>query len=245
MATDPADSSAQPDGEAAHFWDSHYRARHPTTEPRVNPQLAAAAELLPPGVALDLGCGEGGDTLWLAERGWKVTAVDISAIALERVAASASALGLSDRVVTERHDVSRSLPSGDFDLVCASYFHTPFAIPRHQILRTASQTLLPGGRLLVIDHGSIAPWSWNQDSRHFPTPHEVAAELALDPAEWSIERADMAHRQATGPGGTTAEVVDHVLMVHRADDRIDQPAGSAPQAAGRESIHPHQAENLR
>lgn len=245
MATYPADSSAQPDGESTHSWDSHYRARHPTTQPRVNQQLAAAAGLLPPGVALDLGCGDGGDSLWLAERGWRVTAVDISTIALERVAASASALGLSDRVVTERHDVSRSLPSGSFDLVCASYFHTPFAIPRNRVLRTAAQTLLPGGRLLVIDHGSIAPWSWNQDSRHFPTPHEVAAGLDLDPAEWSIERADMPHRQATGPGGTTAEVVDHVLMVHRADDRIDLAAGFAHQAAGHGSIHPHHAEDQR
>ena len=202
MPTDPSRTATQPDTEAERFWDDHYQARHPTTRPQVNPPLAAAAERLPPGRALDLGCGVGGDTLWLAERGWRVTAVDISATALERVAASASALGVSKRVLTEHHDVSRSLPSGDFDLMCASYLHTPFAIPRHQVLRTAAQNLVPGGRFLVIDHGSNAPWSWNQDTQaHFPTPHEVAAELASDPAEWSMELAEMPHRQAAGPEG--------------------------------------------
>ena len=84
--------------------------------------------------------------------------------------------------------------------------------------RTAAQNLVPGGRLLVIDHGSNAPWSWNQDTQaHFPTPHEVAAELASDPAEWSMELAEMPHRQAAGPEGCTAEVVDHVLLLRRRD----------------------------
>ncbi|GAA2120560.1 hypothetical protein GCM10009802_23320 [Streptomyces synnematoformans] len=64
---------------------------------------------------------------------------------------------------TERHDLARSFPSGTFDLVSAQYFQTPFALPRAAILRTAAPALHPGGRLLVVDHGSIAPWSWNQD----------------------------------------------------------------------------------
>lgn len=219
MTADPARTAARPDGEAAQFWERHYQARRPTVRPRVNPLLAATAETLTPGAALDLGCGTGGDTLWLAERGWRVTAVDISATALKRLVTSAGSLGLSDHVTAERQDLSRSFPSGTFDLVSAQYFHTPFATARHRILRTAAEALLPGGRLLVVDHGSIAPWSWNQDpSTHFPAPHEVAAELELHSAEWIIERADTPHRPALGPGGQTAEVVDHVLMVRRRDD---------------------------
>lgn len=225
--TDPARTIAQPEGEAAQFWESHYQAHRPTKRPHVNPLLATAAGLLPPGAALDLGCGTGGDTLWLAERGWRVTAVDISPTALEFVADIAGALGLSDRVVTECHDLSRSLPDGGFNLVSAQYLHTPVAIPRQRILRAAAETLVPGGRLLVVDHGSIAPWSWNQDPEtHFPTPRELAAELHLDPTEWLIERADMPHRQATGPDGQTAEVVDHVLMVRRRDRSREAPPPS-------------------
>nr|CAA9314462.1 MAG: Thioredoxin reductase [uncultured Nocardioidaceae bacterium] len=98
--------------------------------------------------------------------------------------------------------MSRSLPDGGFDLVSAQYLHSPVAIPRQRILRTAAETLVLGGRLLVVDHGSIAPWSWNQDPKtHFPTPQELATELQLDPTEWLIERADMPHRQPLGQTG--------------------------------------------
>lgn len=68
-----------------------------------------------------------------------------------------------------------------------------------------------------MDHGSTAPWSWDQDPDvRYPTPQEVAAGLALDPVTWRVERAEAALRTATGPDGRTAEVVDHVLLVHRA-----------------------------
>ena len=84
------------------------------------------------------------------------------------------------------------------------------------MLRTAAKSLNRGGTLAVVDHGSTAPWSWNQDPDvRYPTPREVASELALDPAEWSIERADASERQATGPDGRTAAVIDHVLVIRR------------------------------
>lgn len=179
-----------------------------------NPVMVEIASSLAPGTALDLGCGGGDDTLWLARAGWRVTAVDLSATATARLAQLARELGLDDRVHVERHDLASTFPEGGFDLVTALYFHSPFDLPRARVLRTAARALTPGGRLLVVDHGSIAPWSWNQDPDvHHPTPHEVAADLALDPAGWSIERADAPLRVATGPDGRTAEVVDHVLVI--------------------------------
>ena len=192
--------------EAAVFWDEQYRTPRP---PRVNPLLAEIAGDLPPGTALDLGCGAGGDALWLARHGWRVTAVDISANAVRRLAGTP--------VTALRMDLAEEFPGGTFDLVSAQYFHTPFELSRPTVLRTAAHALRPGGRLVVVDHGSTAPWSWQQDAdTHYPTPAEVFAELALEPDRWQVERADMPSRQATGPGGQTATVVDNVLVVRHA-----------------------------
>jgi SAM-dependent methyltransferase len=209
-------SAIDPSDESARFWDDHHQRHAPPVEPQVNARLAEIATDLAPGEALDLGCGPGGDSLWLARRGWRVTAIDISAVAIARLADRARSSGLVDRVTAKRHDLTQSFPAGRFDLVSAHYLHTPFDLPRERVLRTAAHALSPGGRLVVVDHGSIAPWSWNQDpDARFPSPMEIAAGLDLDHERWSVERADAPRRMATGPGGRTAEVVDHVLLVRR------------------------------
>ncbi|MHC5905331.1 class I SAM-dependent methyltransferase [Streptomyces sp. S6] len=202
--------------DAFAFWDGVYAGRLPADDPRPNARLTETVADLPPGDALDLGCGDGGDALWLAGRGWRVTAVDISAVAIERLTALARSRDLSGRVHAERHHLDESFPEGEFDLVTAHYLQTPSALDRVTALRKAAGSLRPGGRLLVVDHGSTAPWSWNQDPDiRYPGPDEIAAGLALDPAVWTTERADSPHRVATGPGGQTAEVVDHVLLIRR------------------------------
>ncbi|WP_158884827.1 SAM-dependent methyltransferase [Amycolatopsis anabasis] len=202
--------------DAVTFWDGVHAARPAATDPPPNGSLVDLAADLPPGAALELGCGNGGDALWLARRGWHVTAVDISAVATERLGARARSLGVGDRVAAECHDLHESFPRGRFDLVSAHYLHTPFALSRARVLRAAAHALRPGGRLLVVDHGSTAPWSWNQDPEaHYPTPREIAADLSLDPAGWAVERAEASRRLATGPGGRTAEVTDHILLIRR------------------------------
>ncbi|MFJ6657113.1 SAM-dependent methyltransferase [Streptomyces sp. NPDC091377] len=203
--------------DATAFWDGVHAARPTAADvPPPNARLTETVAGLPPGDALDLGCGGGGDALWLAAQGWRVTATDLSAVAVGRVAALAHAHGLGDRVTTARHDLHRSFPPGAFDLICAHYLHTDFALDRDTVLRTAAHALRPGGRLLVVDHGSTAPWSWNQDpDLRYPSPQEVAAGIGLDPAAWTVERADAPRRIATGPDGSTAEVTDHVVLVRR------------------------------
>lgn len=191
---------------AATFWDEVHASR--ATGSRPNVRLTETVTGLPPGDALDLGCGDGADALWLAGQGWRVTAVDISAVAVERLA--------GDRVSAVRHDLHTSFPHGEFDLICAHYLHTPFDLDRAAVLRSAAHALRPGGRLLVVDHGSTAPWSWNQDPGvRYPSPREVAEGIDLDAVTWTVERADAPRRIATGPGGQTAEVVDHVLLIRR------------------------------
>ncbi|MFE3096812.1 SAM-dependent methyltransferase [Streptomyces sp. NPDC059248] len=199
------------------FWDDFYAGRPAPAEPRPNARLTETVAGLPPGDVLDLGCGEGGDTLWLARNGWRVTAVDVSAVVVERVGELARAHGLGDRVTAEQHDLRTSFPRGTFDLVSAHYLHTPLDLDRATVLRTAADALRPGGLLLVVDHGSTSPWSWVQDPDiRYPGPLEVAAGLDLDPAVWTVERADAPRRIAAGPEGRTAEVTDHVLVVRRA-----------------------------
>ncbi|PZF98670.1 SAM-dependent methyltransferase [Micromonospora endophytica] len=199
----------------AEFWESlHQQVAASPWELRVNPVLAAMVGDLSPGAALDLGCGQGGDSLWFAQRGWQVTAVDIADAALQRVNERAAQERLSDRIRTERHDLVDSLPSGRWDLVSAHYLQSLFEFPRARILRELGEQVNRGGMLLIVDHGSVAPWSWNQGAT-IPTPEETLAGLALDPASWQVLCCEARVRTATGPGGQTAEVTDNVIALRR------------------------------
>ena len=89
------------------------------------PVLVDVVGSLRPGKALDLGCGEGGNAIWLARQGWRATAVDVSATALDRASSDAATAGVADRIDFQRHDLALTFPSGAFDLVSAQYLHSP------------------------------------------------------------------------------------------------------------------------
>lgn len=203
-------------GVAEDFWEPHYRQHRGVWTGRPNPILVEVATPTTPGSALDLGCGEGGDAIWLARHGWQVTAVDISATALDRAATHAAAAGVSEQITFEQHDLARSLPTGrSFDLVSAQYLHSPVDFPRARVLHRAADLLAPGGLLLIVGHASVHPWSWADPDTRFPTPAEELALLELDPAHWNPERLDRPQRTATGPDGQTATVTDSVITVRR------------------------------
>jgi len=203
--------------DAHEFWEQHYGGRDRIWSGRVNARLAEVAEPLRPGHALDLGCGEGADALWLAERGWQVVAVDISQTALQRAAADARSRNLLGRVDFQRHDLSDSIPLGVFDLVSAQFLHSPVRLDRHRVLAGAADAVARGGVLLIVDHGSAPPWAWKLGhDRHFPGVDEVVAALNLDAAEWVRVRVEAVERAAVGPEGQVATVTDNVIVLRRA-----------------------------
>jgi SAM-dependent methyltransferase len=211
--------TAEPHHESdgtARFWDELYGRRDRYWSGRANPLLVEVAGPLPAGRALDLGCGEGGDAIWLAGRGWRVTAVDVSATALDRAAGHAAEAGVAARIDFQRHDLAHTFPPGGFDLVSAQYLQSPLEFPRERVLRAAAAAVAPGGLLLVVEHGAVPPWGRSSHPHvRFPSPEETLAALALRPGEWRTARLDTPHRQATGPDGETATLIDHVVAVRR------------------------------
>jgi SAM-dependent methyltransferase len=202
--------------DAKAHWEEHYGERDRVWSGRVNARLAEVVSTLEPGRALDLGCGEGGDACWLAERGWTVVAVDISDTALQRAAADADARGLGDRIEFAQHDLSDGFPDGTFDLISAQFLHSTIPLDRPRILKNAADAVRPNGLLLIVDHAGPPPWASKLAHHHeFPSAEEVVASLELDDGEWERVRVEAVERQATGPDGQQGTLVDNVIVVRR------------------------------
>jgi SAM-dependent methyltransferase len=207
-----------PTQDAKEHWEQHYGQREQVWSGRVNARLAEIAPSLTPGTALDLGCGEGGDAVWLAEHGWQVVAVDISDTALQRAAAAATARGVGDRIEFVQYDLSDGFPAGTFDLVSAQFLHSMLPLDRPRILRAAAAAVRPGGTLLIVDHAGPPPWASKLHHHHeFPAAGEVVASLQLADSEWEQLRVDASERQATGPDGEIVTWVDNVMVLRRRD----------------------------
>lgn len=191
-------------------WEERYRGSAALWSGRVNPPLVEQIAGLPPGRALDVGCGEGGDVLWLAGQGWQVTGLDWSRVALDRAAEHAAAAGLAERVEWVQGDVvSWPLPAGAYDLVSAHFLH-PTAAQRGPLLTRLATAVAPGGTLLWVGHAYDQQRAavWGAD--RFTTAREVAA--GLDPAVWEVVVADNHPRQGGGDGHHEG---DEVLRARR------------------------------
>lgn len=216
-----ADGTGAADEDPVAFWEHRYAGAGRIWSGRVNRTLADVVGPLTPGRSLDLGCGEGGDVLWLAEHGWDATGIDLSETAIDRAKAAAAERGL-DRArfaaadlgawIEDPHRVAAA--AGTFDLVTASFLQSPVELPRQRILRTAAERVAPGGRLVVISHAAPPPWAQGHRGGQFPTPESELALLALDPERWAVT-AEVRSREAVAPDGTPSVLDDTVVVAQR------------------------------
>jgi SAM-dependent methyltransferase len=209
----PADSPSPEE-----FWESFYGRDSRVWSGEPNPDLVRETADLPVGTALDLGCGEGADVVWLAEHGWTVTGVDISRTALDRAARHAQHAGVGDRVRWEQHDLGASFPEGRYDLVSAQFLHAPVELPREQILRRAVEAVAPGGVLLIVGHTGHLLWDDpDRSGPCFPTSEEVLRALDLPQDRWQVLTDRTRQHSSTGPDGQPRSRVDNTLTLCRLD----------------------------
>lgn len=210
-------------GDLAHlvfdekFWDERYLSAPAIWSGDPNPHLVGEASDLAPGTALDVGSGEGADAVWLAARGWRVTATDISGVALQRAAGHAAAAGqdVADRITWLRSDLTAGGPPGTYDLVNAQFMHLPGEL-RDTLHRRLAAATAPGGTLLVVAHH---PSDLDTEAHRPPlpdlyfTPADVAA--VLEPDRWEVLVQEARPRPFTTPEGTTITIEDTVLRARR------------------------------
>ncbi len=199
------------------FWDERYRARPKIWSGNPNPHLVTDTADLPPGTALDIGAGEGADAIWLAERGWTVTATDISEVALDRGRQQAARLGadVAGRIAWLHADLTVwEPPAAAFDLVSAQFMQLPPA-QRGPLFERCAEAVKPGGILLVVGHhpsdmhAGVGRPHWRE---MYFTAEDVAATLG---PHWTVVAADTRSRDVSTEDGAPATIRDAVLVASR------------------------------
>ena len=208
------------------FWDSHYAGiQTPWAEP--DPLFVAEAEQLTPGKALDLGCGEGASSLWLAAHGWDVTAVDFAASGIATLERLASQRNI--KLIGVVADILDYTPVPKFDLVTLGYMHLE-PEKRRRMHAVAAAALKPGGVLIYLG------FDRDSDLSHVDFPHELIAtqaELLAEMPGLAFERMEtVAHQMNFGDGP-----VAYPVMVARA-------VRTMPPGLTFERGEPHQARAL-
>jgi SAM-dependent methyltransferase len=194
-------------------WDARYRERAGAMwSGRPNGRLVTEVAALTPGRALDVGCGEGADAIWLAQRGWSVTAIDVSEIAICRAREAPRAAGVCVEWICG--DVLQTpLPAGSFDLVSMQYPALPKAAGEAAV-RGLLDTVRPGGLLLAVYHDLDDEHLEHMKSRGVePGDYVAADDLSRLLDDFVVERHAVEPRIDPPPG--TPHVADIVMRARR------------------------------
>jgi len=190
------------------YWEQHWNSAAGQPTPP-NPYLAEQTGGLTPGSALDAGCGEGTEAIWLAAQGWQVTGADISAQALEEASKRAAGAAVADRVRWVEADLTTWEPGSRFDLVVTNYAHP--AMPQLDFYRRAAGWVAEGGTLLIVGHlhghtsdvRHPAPGHSHEHGAGQPPEHATVTladtVAVLDADRWRIETAEERHRTLQMP----------------------------------------------
>jgi SAM-dependent methyltransferase len=193
-------------------WDKRHAAREPIESPEPDPTLLEVVLDTPPGRALDLATGDGRNAIRLARDGWLVTAVDFSAVALDRARRSAALAGvevswvLADLLAWEPERRS-------FDLVALVYLHLPRE-DRRRVYAAAAEAVAPGGRLFVLGH-DLANLTDGSGGPQDPAVLFTASEIAADLGDFETERAGRVVRV----GAAGRRTIDAVVVARRPPER--------------------------
>lgn len=208
-------------GDTQELWDAVHRRRGPQRPGRPHPYLVDELSNASPGTALELGCGDGANAIWLATRGWTVTAVDVSQIALDGAAAFAQEAGVASRVQWHRADLRDWTTTETFDLAAAFYLHTPLELDYPSTVRRAAERIGADGTLLAIGHFVPPPWAWDlENTDGLLGAVELATALELDDRAWRLAAAEQLARPVTHAGEEHV-IVDAVLHAVRHSSQID------------------------
>jgi SAM-dependent methyltransferase len=203
---------------SAESWDERYRSAERLWSGNPNPQLVAEVADLPPGRALDAGCGEGADAIWLAQRGWDVVGADLSTVAVERAARHARETGpvAAARIEWRQADLVADPPERDgFDLVSAQFLHLPPEL-RSRLFAGLAAAVRAGGTLLVVGHHP-SDLAAGVHRPSMPELYYTGEEIAdvLD-GSWAVLVDEARPRRAVTRDGEPATIHDAVFRARRA-----------------------------
>jgi SAM-dependent methyltransferase len=201
-------------------WNQRYADAELVWSAEANRFLVQEVADLPPGRALDLGAGEGRNAIWLAERGWRVTAVDFSGVGLQKARRLAEGRGVEVNWI-EADLRSYSPARGAFDLVVLVYIHLP-GEERRALVRRAADAVAAGGALLVLGHDRSnieEGYGGPQDPTILFSPDDISDDLA-GIEELRVVRADRVMRPVMTDDGER-NAIDALVRAERRSTHDD------------------------